>query len=329
MGNPRAEQHELIEALRDSIRSRHYSPRTEKTYVRWVERYLRFYRGRSPRSLEPGEIRGFLEYLSLDRGVSASTRNQAASALLFFYREVLGRGAEAKKAVPRARRKRRVPTVLSRREVRRVLKELSGTKRLIGSVLYGAGLRLGECLRLRVKDLNPARNEIVVRDGKGGKDRVTVLPERLTAPVGRQVNRVRDLHRRDVRAGAGWAALPDAYGRKAPRAGRELAWQHLFPSNKIVRDPRTGRRGRGHLHPSAMQRAVRAAVEEAAIPKRASCHTFRHSFATHLLEDGYDIRTIQELLGHKSVRTTMIYTHVMNRGGLGVRSPLDGEVSDA
>jgi integron integrase len=270
------------------------------------------------------EVEAFLSHLAVARDVAAGTQNQALAALLFLYREVLGVRLPWLDGVTRAKRSRRVPTVLSVAEVGRVLARLDGRDWLMASLLYGAGLRLMECLRLRVKDLDFARNEIVVRDGKGGKDRRTVLPAALADPLARQLAHVRELLREDL-AVPDWAgiALPHALGRKYPNAGRELAWQYVFPSVQRSRDPRDGALRRHHLDEKGLQRAVARAVRAAGIAKPASCHTLRHSFATHLLEAGYDIRTIQELLGHKDLATTQLYTHVLNRGGRGVRSPLD------
>jgi integron integrase len=255
--------------------------------------------------------------------VSSSTQRQAASALAFLYEEVLGVAVALPKGISRPRKSRRLPVVLTRDEIRALLDELQGTHRLVASVLYGSGLRLMEGMRLRVKDVDPRRGELVVRSGKGGHDRVTTLPTSIADTLVRQVERVRALHERDIAAGAGWVDLPGAFAAKAPRVARELGWQYLFPAARTHTDRHTGQGRRHHLHESAVQRAVKEAARRAGIVKRATCHTLRHSFATHLLEDGYDIRTIQELLGHKSVRTTMIYTHVLNRGGRGVRSPLD------
>jgi integron integrase len=256
--------------------------------------------------------------------VAASTHNQAASALLFLYRQVLGVEVERPGTrVVRARTPTRLPVVLTPTEVRSVLDRMQGTHRIIATLLYGSGMRLMECMRLRVKDVDFERREILIREGKGDRDRVTMLPDAVRAELGRHLQIGRDQHDRDTRSGGGWAPLPTALERKFPDAGREWAWQWVFPATRTQRDPATGRRRRHHLHSSCVQRAVKEAVRRSGIAKRATCHTFRHSFATHLLEAGYDIRTVQELLGHRNVRTTMIYTHVLNRGGLGVRSPAD------
>ena len=314
----------LLDDLRSKIRARHLSHRTEQAYASWVERYIRFHRGRHPAHMGTPEIDAFLTYLSAHRGVAASTHSQAASALLFLYRRVLGVEVERPGSqVVRARTPTRLPVVLTPTEVRSVLDRMQGTHRIIATLLYGSGMRLMECMRLRVKDVDFERREILIREGKGDRDRVTMLPDAVRAELGRHLQIGRDRHDRDTRSGAGWAPLPTALERKFPYAGREWAWQWVFPATRVQRDPATGRRRRHHLHSSCVQRAVKEAVRRSGIAKRATCHTFRHSFATHLLEAGYDIRTVQELLGHRNVRTTMIYTHVLNRGGLGVRSPAD------
>jgi integron integrase len=314
----------LLDRVRQALRLRHYSRRTEKAYVGWIRRFVLHHGRRHPREMGRPEVSAFLTHLAARERVSASTQNQALSALLFLYGQVLGADIGWLDDVVRARRPARVPVVLTREEVRAVLAELEGTQKLMASLLYGAGLRLLECCRLRVKDLELGRGEIVVREGKGGRDRVTILPGQLIAPLATQIERVRAQHARDLAAGAGSVELPQALERKYPRAPFDLGWQWVFPATRLYTDPASGRRRRHHLHESVLQRAVREAVLRAGIRKPASCHTLRHSFATHLLENGYDIRTIQELLGHRDVSTTMIYTHVLNRGGRGVRSPLDG-----
>lgn len=314
----------LLRQVRDACRARQFSRRTEEAYVAWVHRYVLHHGKRHPAELTADDVTLFLTHLAVVRRVSASTQTQAASALLFLYREVLGLPIAPPRDVVRPTRPPRVPVVLTRDEVMAVLARTDGTKRLVCSLLYGSGLRLLEALQLRVKDVRLERREVVVRSGKGGGDRITMLPTSLREDLVLQMERVERLHRRDVALGHGWADLPGAIGRKYPQAGRELAWQYLFPAARLLTDLETGQSRRHHLHETAVQRAVTQAVREAGIAKRASCHTFRHSFATHLLEDGYDIRTVQELLGHKNVNTTMIYTHVLNRGGRGVRSPLDG-----
>ena len=313
----------LVELVRRAIRLRHYSRRTETAYVRWVVRYARFHGLRHPRELGAREIEAFLADLAVRGRVSASTQNQARAALLFLYRDVLATPLDAIGTPASAKRPTRLPVVLTRAEVRSVLAHLDGPPRIVALLLYGAGLRLLEALSLRVKDMDFAMGQLLVRHGKGGKDRVTVLPTAAVAPLIRHLERVRRLHDRDVARGGGRVALPGALAGKLPTAGREWSWQWVFPASSRYLDGETGERRRHHLHESAVQRAVRAAVLRARIAKRATCHTFRHSFATHLLEDGYDIRTVQELLGHADVRTTMIYTHVLDRGARGVRSPLD------
>ena len=313
----------LLTQVRRVARTRHLSERTEEAYVRWVRRYVRHHGLRHPQDLGAAEVVAFLSYLANEGSCSPSTHRQAASALTFLYEDVLGTSLELPRAVAMPPRKRRLPVVLSVEEVRALLKELEGPYRLIAGLLYGSGLRLMEGMCLRVKDVDPRRAEIVVRSGKGGHDRLTVLPDNLREAIVRQVERVRQQHERDLAQGAGWVVLPGAFARKEPRAARELSWQYLFPASRIQRDPVALQRGRHHLHESAVQRAVKAAVRQAGITKRASCHSLRHSFATHLLEDGRDIRTIQELLGHSSVRTTMIYTHVLNREGRRITSPFD------
>jgi integron integrase len=313
----------LLLRLRDAIRARHYSRRTEHAYGLWVRRYLKFYRRRSPAEMGGPELNRYLVYLAVKAGVSASTQNQAMAAVLFLYKHVLGRPIEDLGRVMRAKKPRRLPVVLTRDEVVDVLAALTGDKRLMAALMYGAGLRLSECLQLRVQDLDFGRAEIHVHEGKGGKDRITVLPESCRQPLQEQLERARTLHRRDCIDGWGRVWLPYALSRKYPNASAEWAWQWVFPQETRWCDAETGEQGRHHVHETIMQRAMREAVQRSGISKPASCHTLRHSFATHLLETGYDIRTIQELLGHKNVSTTMIYTHVLNRGGYGVRSPMD------
>jgi integron integrase len=288
-----------------------------------VERFLRSLGRRHPAALSESDIRRFITTLAEGRRLSPSTQNQAASALLFFYREVLGRRVRRAIEIPRAQEPRRLPVVLTKEEVRLVLEALRGPYRLIGLLLYGSGIRLSECLTLRVKDVDFGRGEIRVRRGKGLKDRLTVLPAAARTPLSEHLRRVRNLHQRDLARGAGYVDLPGLLERKMPGASREWAWQYVFPARRMEQCPASRRRIRPHLHESAAQRAVKAAVRGAGISKHATCHSLRHSFATHLLEDGHDIRTVQELLGHKDVRTTMIYTHVLNRGAFGVRSPAD------
>lgn len=313
----------LGERVRRAIEVRHYSPATARSYLGWIRQFLQYHRVSDPARLGEREIARFLSHLATHRHVSASTQNQALSALLFLYRNVLERDLPWIDAIVRAKRPQRLPVVLTRGEVEAVLSGLTGPRHLVASLLYGAGLRLMEALRLRVKDIDFARREILVRDGKGRKDRVTLLPQAVQGDLQVHIAKVRRLHERDLRAGRGSVQLPYALERKYPRAPWEWGWQWVFPASRPYRDRETGRTRRHHLHESVIQRSMTEAVRRANIGKPASCHTLRHSFATHLLEAGYDIRTIQELLGHSDVSTTMIYTHVLNRGGHGVRSPLD------
>jgi integron integrase len=315
----------LLDRLRLEIRRRHMSYRTEQSYTAWVRRFILFHDKRHPQEMGSEEVVAFLTHLVVERGVGAATQNQAFAALLFLYRHVLDRELADLDAAVRARQSRALPVVLSRDEVRSVLAALEGRHRLQVALLYGTGLRVMECLRLRVKDLDPARGQLSVRRGKGGGERFTMLPRRVVAPLERQLEMVRDLHRSDVAAGFAGVALPDALDRKYPGARREWGWQWVFPASRRTADPRSsgGERLRYHEHPSGVQRAVKRAAARAGMAKRVTCHTFRHSFATHLLEDGTDIRTVQELLGHRDLKTTMIYTHVLARGPMGVRSPVD------
>jgi integron integrase len=310
--------------LRRALRVRHYSRRTESQYVWWLRRFVRFHGLRNPAGMAEAEVSAFLTHLAADEHVAASTQNQALAALLFFFRHVLGRRLGLLDELVRAKRPARVPVVLTPEEVRAVLARLTGERWLVGALLYGSGLRLMEALSLRVKDLDLVRREVRVRCGKGDRDRVTVLPQSLVAPIGSHLERVRTLHERDLAEGAGRVVLPGALERKYTKARCAWVWQWVFPARRPMVDQATGERRRHHVHPTAVQRDFAKAVGASGIAKRASCHTLRHSFATHLLEAGYDIRTVQELLGHRDVRTTMIYTHVLNRGALGVRSPADG-----
>lgn len=313
----------LLDRMRLALRSKHYSRRTEKAYVAWTRRYILFHAKRHPTEMGAPEVEAFLSSLATDGQVSASTQNQALAALLFLYREVLGVDLPWLAQVVRAKRPVRLPTVLTRGEVGTVLAGLEGIPGLVGLLLYGAGLRLLECLRLRVKDVDFAGNLIRVREGKGNRDRVALLPEVIRARLREHLVGVKRLHERDLTQGAGWVELPDALGRKLPGAARAWAWQWVFPATRTYRDAGSGEVRRHHVHETVVQREVKAAAVRVGLAKRVTCHTFRHSFATHLLEIGYDIRTVQELLGHRDVNTTMIYTHVLNRGPAGVRSPAD------
>jgi integron integrase len=309
--------------VRAAARLRHYSRRTEAAYVAWIRRYIFFHGKRHPAELGAAEVTRFLSSLAVEGRVAASTQNQALGALLFLYRDVLELDLPWLDGVVRAKRPERLPVVLTREEVAAVLRPLTGVPRLMASLLYGSGLRLLECCRLRIQDIDFARNQIVVRGGKGDKDRVTMLPAVVKADLARHLQTVRAQHERDLQRGAGWVELPGALARKYPNAGREWVWQWVFPATRPYRHSETGRWRRHHLHESVLQRVVKDAARRAGIPKRATLHTLRHSFATHLLEDGRDIRTVQELLGHRDVTTTQIYTHVLNRGPSGVKSPID------
>ncbi|WP_347506246.1 integron integrase [Pseudomonas anguilliseptica] len=313
----------LLVQVRQQIRLRNYSIRTEAVYAEWVKRYIRFHRYRHPAEMGAAEIEAFLTHLAVARNVSGSTQNQALAALLFLYKHVLDVQLPWLDDIVRAKKAKHLPVVLTRDEAARVLAELSGVQWIVANLLYGAGLRLLEALRLRVKDVDFARGEVLVRDGKGQKDRVTMLPQRLVLPLQEHLLNVAVLHRADLAEGFGRANLPFALARKYPNAAAEWMWQFVFPSVNRSQDPRSKGIFRHHLHEKTIQRAVRKAVRRAGVIKPATPHTFRHSFATHLLESGQDISTVQELLGHADVKTTQIYTHVLNRGGLGVISPLD------
>ena len=313
----------LLSQVRQQIRTLHYSIRTEEAYVYWIRDYILFHHKRHPSELSEKDISRWLSHLANERNVAASTQNQALSAILFLYREVLNVSLNWIDNIERAKKPARLPVVFTKDEIDAVLSRLKDTAWLMASLLYGSGLRLMECVRLRVKDVDFQQHQIVVREGKGGRDRVTMLPTLLDEPLGRHLLRVKRLHEQDMEAGYGRVYLPFALNRKYTHADREWGWQYVFPAQRQSVDPRSGILRRHHADEQALQRAVRAAVRAAGMKKPGSCHTFRHSFATHLLEDGYDIRTIQELLGHADVQTTMIYTHVLNKGGKGVKSPLD------
>ncbi|OLD65040.1 MAG: integrase [Acidobacteria bacterium 13_1_40CM_2_68_5] len=316
----------LLDRVRQEIRRRHFSPRTEEAYVAWIRRFILHHAKRHPADMGEREVGDFLSGLATKGHVSPSTQNQALAALLFLYKEVLRRDLPWLEGVVRAKRPPRLPVVLTRAEVDEVLGNIHGVPRLMAALLYGAGLRLMECCRLRVKDVDLARGEIIVRDGKGRKDRITMLPATLREPLAVHLRTMGLQHQEDLRHGWGHVELPGALARKYPNASREWAWQWIFPATRRYRDRETAQWRRHHLHESVLQRLMKIAVRKSGITKPVSCHTLRHSFATHLLELGYDIRTIQELLGHSDVTTTMIYTHVLNRGGRGVRSPLDRDL---
>jgi integron integrase len=313
----------LYDSVVEVLRAHHYSLRTERAYVGWIRRFILFHRPRHPRELSEANANRFLTHLAVDEHVAASTQNQALAAILFLYDKVLEQPLDRIEGVIRARKPKRLPVVLTADEVARVMAYLTGDKWLIATLLYGGGLRLLEALRLRVKDLDFERGEITVREGKGDKDRVTMLPEVVTRPLHDHLKRVQEIHQQDLSDGYGRVELPHALGRKFPHADREWRWQFVFPQERRWVNRQMGKQGRHHVHESLIQKAVSQAARLAELTKRVTCHTFRHSFATHLLVDGYDIRTVQELLGHKDVKTTMIYTHVLNRGGRAVRSPAD------
>jgi integron integrase len=313
----------LLDQVRSAIRLRHYSIRTEEAYLSAIRRFILYHQKRHPREMGVDEIRQYLSHLATDSNVAASTQNVVLAALIFLYREVLRIELPLIEGVERAKRPLRIPVVLTTAEVKRVLGQMTGTHHLMASLLYGAGLRLMECVRLRVKDLDFGYCQIIVRDGKGEKDRRTILPRPLVNPLRRHLAKVRLQHEEDVRLGCGRVYLPYALERKYPNAANGWLWQYVFPSARLSVDPRKGERRRHHASEDRLQRSVKGAIERAGVEKRASCHTLRHSFATHLLEAGYDIRTIQELLGHSDISTTMIYTHVLKRGGKGVKSPLE------
>lgn len=320
---PPGQQPKLLDRVRIAIRLKNYSIRTEQAYVNWIERYIRFHNLRHPQEMGVPEIEAFLAHLAVEGNVAASTQNQALSALLFLYKHLLAKELPAKINVLWAKRPERLPTVLTRAEVRQIIDQLSGVHHLMAMLLYGTGMRLMECIRLRVKDVDFGQNLILIRDAKGQKDRVTLLPDRTREPLHRQLAWAKTLHDHALSAGYGMVYLPDALERKYPNANKEWGWQFVFPADKYSVDPRSGIKRRHHYHENSLQKSVKQATRKANIAKHVTCHTFRHSFATHLLEDGYDIRTVQELLGHSNVNTTQIYTHVLNKGPFAVRSPLD------
>jgi integron integrase len=314
----------LLDQVRDVIRKKHYSLRTEQAYVDWIKRYIFFHNKRHPKDMGATEIARFISHLATDKKVAASTQNQAFNALIFLYKQVLGIEVGDIGKTERAKKPLRLPTVMTKEEVYAILSAMKGVHQFMAKLLYGCGMRLMECVRLRVKDVDFGQNQIIIRDAKGMKDRVTMLPEQLKPLLREHLEGIRTIHQQDMRNGLGEVYLPYALERKYPRASREWGWQYVFPSERISVDPRSGRRRRHHISEDSLQRAVQKAARMAGLNKPVNTHAFRHSFATHLLEAGYDIRTVQELLGHKDVTTTMIYTHVMNKGALGVKSPLDG-----
>lgn len=313
----------LLDQVRNIIRCKHYSIRTEQSYIDWIRRYILYHNKQHPKDLGERHISDFLTHLAVDRRVASSTQNQALCAIVFLYKSVLGSEPGDFKDMIRAKRPERLPVVFTTDEVKQILLQLDGPRWLMGQLLYGAGLRVMECMRLRVKDVDFGYRQIVVRDGKGNKDRVTMLPEIIIDSLQRHLAGVKKIHELDLKAGYGAVYLPYALERKYKNANRSWVWQYVFPASKRSIDPRSGNRRRHHLSESVIQRAVKNAIRKCEINKAGTCHSLRHSFATHLLEAGYDIRTVQELLGHKDVATTMIYTHVLNKGGKGVQSPGD------
>lgn len=313
----------LLDEIRTVMRSRRYSRRTEEAYLGWIKRYILFHHKRHPREMGADEVTAFLSHLAVHGNVAAATQNQALAALLFLYKEILGFELPWLTSIERAKKPRRLPVVLSRDEVNRLMSRLQGTHALMARLMYGSGMRLMECVRLRIKDVDFDHHEIMIRDGKGGKDRITLLPELLIAPLHDHLQRVRTLFSDDRRKNLPGVYMPDALSKKYPNAGKEWPWQWVFPARDLSVDPRSDIRRRHHTHEQALQRAIKKAANAANIAKPVTSHCLRHSFATHLLKSGYDIRTVQELLGHADVSTTMIYTHVLNRGGRGVFSPLD------
>ena len=321
---PSTQGKKLLDQYRDQIRLKQYSPRTEKTYANWVREYILFHKKRHPREMGVPEINQFITHLVVDRKASASTQNQALSAILFLYRNLLNIELdEPALSFVRPKRGKRIPTVLSKEEAHKIIANLTGSYKLMVQILYGSGLRLMECLRLRVKDIDFENHHILVYDGKGGDDRLTMLPDSIIMPLKEHLQQVRALHQKDLDAGFGSVYMPQGLNKKITTAHQQWIWQYIFPAPNLSTDPQTGVTRRHHIHETALQKAIRVATRITRVNKRVTPHTFRHSFATHLLQNGYDIRTVQELLGHKDVKTTMIYTHVLQRGGLAVRSPLD------
>lgn len=319
----RNKQPRLLEQVRNAIRTKHYSIRTEESYTRWIKRFILFHNKRHPQNMGAKEVNAFLNHLAVKRGVAASTQTQALCAIVFLYKQIFNRDLGTLDNLIRAKRKKNLPVVFTREEAGQVLTKMAGTHRLMANLLYGSGLRLMECIRLRVKDVDFGYSQVVVRDGKGNKDRVTMLPKTVAHDLKEHLKKVKKQPEEDLVKGYGSVYLPNALARKYRGADKSWGWQYVFPSSKISVDPRSGVKRRHHVNQQYLHRSVKSAVQKSKIYKTASCHTFRHSFATHLIEDGYDIRTIQELLGHKDVSTTMVYTHVLSKGGRGVRSPVD------
>ena len=313
----------LLDQVRNVVRCKHYSIRTEQSYVDWIKRFIYFHNKKHPEDLDENHISSFLTYLAVQRKVASSTQNQALCALVFLYRDVLKKDLGNFDGLIRAKKTEKLPVVFTRDEIKKILLHLEGTAWIMGQFLYGAGLRLMECIRLRVKDVDFGYKQIMVRDGKGHKDRVTMLPEIVIEPLRRHLLKVKEIHLMDLKSGFGTVYLPYALERKYPHANRNWGWQYVFPASKRSIDPRSGVEQRHHISEAILQRAIKRSILQSGISKPGSSHSMRHSFATHLLEDGYDIRTVQELLGHKDVSTTMIYTHVLNKGGKGVTSPSD------
>ena len=322
MDNPSGKPR-LLDQVRTRLRYLHYSPRTEESYVLWIKRFILFHDKRHPKNMGAAEVTAFLNYLAVRKHVSASTQNQALNAILFLYKQVLTKDLEDLSQFTRAKRPKRLPVVLTEEEVSMILEKLNEPHLTMAGLMYGSGLRIMECLRLRILDIDFARRELFVRSGKGGRDRVTILPDRIIPGLKNQIEIISHYHKIAVDNGVVHVSLPGALARKYPGAGKELKWQYVFGSKNISIDPVCGKRARHHMNEKSVQRTIRWAIKQAGIMKHATCHSFRHSFATHLLEGGYDIRTVQELLGHRNVNTTMIYTHVLNKGEKGVYSPLD------
>lgn len=316
-------QKKLLDLVKESIRLKHYSYKTEIAYLSWIKRYIIFHNKKHPSELTEKHIRQYLSYLAMERNVASSTQSQALNAIMYLYKNVLKIELGDIGEIEKAKRKINIPVVFTPTEAKNVLAQMKGVNKLMASLLYGTGMRLMECVRLRIKDVDFGNNRIIIRDAKGHKDRITVLPEKLIEPLKLQIKKVKILHQQDLADENGTVYLPNALAEKYPSAPKSFGWQYLFPASKISVDPRSGKTHRHHANESVLQKAVGVAVKATKFLQPASCHTFRHSFATHLLENGYDIRTVQELLGHKNVKTTMIYTHVLKKGGLAVKSPLD------